>query len=292
MIFVAGVGGTVGSEVLKQLRALGARVRAGIHSPEKRAQALSDGIDAVDIDFGDRASLRRTLAGANKLFLLGATLPNQSELESAVAEEAKLAGVGHIVKLSVLDAASEGYTFARWHRRAERTIESLGVTYTFVRPNGFMQNFVNYYGPTIRGRGVFYSAVPDVPVSHVDVRDIAAVAVIALTQSGQENRAYNVTGPAALTHRQAAAVLSKVAGRDIKVVTVSFEELRQSSLHAGIPEFYVDALIDLTEYYAQGKAAEVSDAVQRVTGQQAISFEQFVGDYQELWQAEGVGSAG
>ena len=77
MILVTGAGGTVGSEVLKQLRQKGAAVRAGFHSPKKAEQARAQGIDAVVLDLADRASIDAALKGADHVFLMGPSAPTQ-----------------------------------------------------------------------------------------------------------------------------------------------------------------------------------------------------------------------
>ena len=71
---------------------------------------------------------------------------------------------------------------------------------TFLRPNSFMQNVVTFMSETIRAEGAFYSASGEAKISHVDVRDIAAVAVHALTGGNHEGNAYTLTGPEALTY--------------------------------------------------------------------------------------------
>jgi len=45
-----------------------------------------------------------------------------------------------------------------------------------------------------------YASVGGAKVSVVDVRDIAEVAVAALTETGHEGKIYDLTGPQALTH--------------------------------------------------------------------------------------------
>ena len=75
-----------------------------------------------------------------------------------MVDEAKRAGVQRIVKLSVYGAAEEAFTFARWHRGVEKHIEASGLAWTFLRPSGFMQNFFNYMGETIRKQSAFYTA--------------------------------------------------------------------------------------------------------------------------------------
>jgi uncharacterized protein YbjT (DUF2867 family) len=60
-------------------------------------------------------------------------------------------------------------------------IEESGIPFTFLRPNDFMQNFVNFYSPTIKSDNALYLPAQDAKVSFVDVRDIAATAVKTLT---------------------------------------------------------------------------------------------------------------
>jgi len=70
--------------------------------------------------------------------------------------EAKKNNVKHIVKLSVLDADAEpGILIGRWHRQEEKNIEEAGIPYTFLRSGAFMQNFINYFGQTIKTQDTF-----------------------------------------------------------------------------------------------------------------------------------------
>ncbi len=285
MILITGAGGTVGSEVLKQLRQRGAAVRAGFHSPKKAEQARTKGIDAVVLDFADRASIAAALKGVDHVFLLGATAPNQSELEINVVEEAKKAGVGHIVKLSVLGAPAEKLTFARWHRAVEKAIEKSGVVYTFLRANEFMQNFVNYHAEPIRSQGAIYLPARDARISMIDVRDIAAVAVEALTELGHEGKAYDLTGPEALSHSDVAQKLSAATGRAIQYVDIPVEAFRQGALSSGIPEFYVDALADLYRFYVEGSAQHVTGDVEKVTGRKPRTFDDFAREHASAFRS-------
>jgi uncharacterized protein YbjT (DUF2867 family) len=285
MILVTGAGGTVGSEVLKQLREQGAKVRAAFNNPEKAERAKKQGIETAVLDFADRSSIAAALKGVGKLFLLGPTVPNQSQLENNVVEEAKKAGVKHIVKLSVMDAPGERFTFAKWHRAVEKNIESSGLQYTFLRCNEFMQNTINYYLPTIRSEGTIYLSTKDSKVSAVDVRDIAAVAVKALTTPGHENKTYDLTGPEALTHEQVAQKLSAAAGKQIKYVDIPPAAYKEGAVAAGIPDWYADALLDLYAFYVAGGAQRVSKDVENVTGRKARSFDEFARDHAQAFRA-------
>ena len=198
MICVTGAGGTVGGELVKQLEFARTPFRAVYFSPEKAEAVRARGIDVAIIDYLNQETLRGAFQGCDKLFLLGPNVQNQTQLEVNAVQIAKQAGVRHIVKLSVMGADQEAYAIALVHRPIERAIESSGMAWTFLRPNSFMQNVATYLSHTIKAGRAFYTASGDGKISHVDVRDIVAVAVQALTGTTHTGKAYTLTGPEAL----------------------------------------------------------------------------------------------
>jgi uncharacterized protein YbjT (DUF2867 family) len=267
MICITGAGGTLGSEVLRQLQSSGAPLRAAFHSSDKADAARAQGMDAALIDYDDPDSLRDAFAGCESLFLLGHNAIDQTELELAAVRAARDAGVRHIVKQSVMGAEFEDYSLAQVHRPVERAIEASGLSWTFLRPNSFMQNVATFMSPSIRSESAFYSASGEARISHVDVRDIAAVAVKALTEPGHAGQAYTLTGPDALTYDEVAESLSRAVGRTITHVDLPPNELRYGMLDMGMPEPIADRLLDLERYFREGHASRVTGDIERVTGQ-------------------------
>ncbi len=279
MIFVTGAGGNVGSELVKKLLATGVKFRARYYSESKAKEARQRGEDAVAIDFARPETLRPALRGVDKLFLISGNVPQQDQLELNVAREAKQAGVRHIVKNSVWGAGSGSFSFAKLHRPVEKAIEASAIAYTFLRPNGYMQNTHNFYAQTIREQGAFYLPVGDARISHIDVRDIAAVAAKVLTGSGHEGKAYDLSGPEALTYTQIADKLSAVLGKKVAYVDLSDADFKKAMVSAGAPEAAADAMLELLHYYKSGQASRVSGAVRRITGEEPISFDRYAKDY-------------
>ncbi len=268
MILVTGAAGTIGQEVVKALTERGVRFRAG---HRRRPVQVPSSSESVEVDFTRPQTLGPALRGVETVFLLSNDVASEANLVKAAAA----AGVRRLVKLSVMGAPEERFTFARWHRASEQAIEASGMAWTFLRPNGFMQNVVNFMGQTIRGQKTIFTSAPDAPISHVHARDVGAVAAKALTEDGHEGRAYELTGPAAITYRDVARTLTTVLGHEIKVVPISDEDYKKGAVGAGMPEAYADALVDLNRAYREGLAARVSPAVQQLLGRPAISFETF-----------------
>jgi uncharacterized protein YbjT (DUF2867 family) len=187
--------------------------------------------------------------------------------------------VERIVKLSVIGAAEEAFTFARWHRAVEREIEAAGRSWTFLRPNSYMQNVVNFMGATIKGQGALFTAVADAAISHIDARDIGAVAAAVLLGSGHEGKAYTLTGPAALTYREVAETLSRVLGKPVQCVAISDEDYRRGAIAAGMPEGYAAALNDLDAFHRSGGTRVITPSVRELLGRESIPFERFARDH-------------
>lgn len=121
-------------------------------------------------------------------------------------------------------------------------------------------------------------------MSHIDIRDIAAVAVRVLTDDGHEGEAYTLTGPAALSNNEIAQILSDDIGREIKYVDMPEQQFKQAMLGAGVPEWNVNALVDLQRFYREGGAGEVTRDVEQQLGRRPTSFEQFSRDYRSAFE--------
>jgi uncharacterized protein YbjT (DUF2867 family) len=288
-ILVTGATGTVGSEVVKQLSrdASNYNIKAGVHSIENANKIQQyDRVRALQIDYDRIEGLESAFKDVDKLFLLTHPSSKTVEHESNLVTEAKKSGIKHIVKQSIMHADLGADVEAmRLHRQTEKLIEDSGIPYTFLRPNEFMQGFINFQGPTIKSNNAFYIPAEDAKVSFVDARDIAAVAVKALLEGDDHNnKSYMVTGPEALSYHQAAEILSNATGKKIDYVNISDEEARAGMKEAGLDDWLINTISDLYTVYRKGYASEVSSAVEDVTGRKATPFVEFAKDYADAFR--------
>jgi uncharacterized protein YbjT (DUF2867 family) len=291
-ILVIGATGTVGSEVVKQLVSSSSSsdrnviIKAAIHSQDKAdifKQYDNKTVQIVNIDYYKSETIADVLNRIDKLFLL--TLPTSNSIDiysNLVREIRKSSNINHIVKLSSM-AVEIGLDNAigRLHSEEEKIIEESGIPFTFLRPSAFMQNFVNYFGQTIRTQNAFYLPAGDGEVSFVDARDIAAVSVQALITGSQQHigKAYTITGQEAISHGEVAEILSKEVGKRISYVDIPEEDALKRMREAGMEDWLIDATIESYRIIRAGYASQTTKVVEQITGRKPITFSQFAKDY-------------
>ncbi|MEP6952852.1 MAG: SDR family oxidoreductase [Solirubrobacteraceae bacterium] len=275
MILVIGSTGQVGSQVVHALRDADAPVRAFVRSEEKGAAARDAGAELAIGDLTDAASLDAALDGVDHVFLVAPAAFDQVALERAAIDSVARRGGIHLVKLSVIGAdPSAPVRFASAHGKLEAALADSGVAHTILRPTDFMQNAFGW-AATLPS-GTIYTPIADAPISSVDVRDIAAVAAVALTEPGHAGKVYELTGPGALTRTQQAHKLADAAGRSVEVTEISEDQAAEAMRSAGYPDFNVDGLIELDVHvYAPGYAGGVADGVQAATGRPPRDYDAF-----------------
>jgi uncharacterized protein YbjT (DUF2867 family) len=193
---------------------------------------------APAFDWEQPEGWRRALDGVDRLY--AAYVPDLAApgSEAAIArltEVARDAGVQRIVLLS--GRGEEGA------RRCEELLFASGIPATVVRASWFLQNFTEGMLRDAVLSGVLALPAGSVREPFIDVDDIAAVAVEALTGHGHEGRVHEVTGPQSMTFEEVAALLSEIHGRDVQYLPVEFDEF-----HAAVAaEAGADVATMLTE---------------------------------------------
>ncbi|OGP13641.1 MAG: hypothetical protein A2052_06410 [Deltaproteobacteria bacterium GWA2_54_12] len=285
---VTGATGTVGSFLVRELSKRGEPTRAAVHTEAKAGRIAEANIEIFEMDFADKASVDAALKGIEKVYLLTPFSPGQVEMAGFFIDRAVEAGVRYIVRQSAAGAETEAITLLRGHRMAEARVEESGIPYTHLRPNSFMQNFVNFFSDSIRTSGRLHLPLKNAAVSYIDARDIAAVAATLLAGSVKEehvNRAYALTGPAPVTMDAVAAAISRATGRPVQYMDISPAEAKLGMKAAGMPDWAIESMIELYEFQRDGRAERVSGAVEEIAGRAPFSFDDFARDNAAAFRA-------
>ena len=275
-ILVTGATGNVGRQVVSQLLATGAAVRAFVRDP---ASALPDGAEAVWGDLSEPETLGAALEGVGSVFLLWPFF----SAEGAPAVVDAIAGhTRRVVYLSsegVRDGAEEqADPINGFHAEIERLIERSGLEWTFLRPTGLALNALGWAEEIRSGGGVVREPHGAAARSPVHERDIAAVAVRALTEDGHGGRKYVLTGPEVLTKAEQVRAIGEAIGRPLRFEEVPVEEARQEWITAGLPPEAVDGIFGAHARFV-AEPEPVTATVEEITDEPARTLRQWALDH-------------
>ena len=193
MILVTGATGNIGKELVAQLSAQGHPLRV-VSRDERKVFQLDPGVERTIGDLRERSTVERAVKGVDRLFVVTGLVDERHSADQMLIEEARRAGVRHVVFISSLGASStEHRLIGALHREREQFIESSGMSWTFLRPGGFMSNALQWVG-TIQSQAKVFTPTGDGKMALISPHDIAAVAAGALITPGHESQTYELTG--------------------------------------------------------------------------------------------------
>jgi len=276
---VIGASGTVGSNIVKDLVALGHQVRAT--TSRKDATGTKGSVDTVLLNLASGEGIAAALKGVDGAFLLAPPgYADQEKLLSPIVAEATRQKTGKVVLMTAMGANAADTPF----RRVEQQLEASGLRYNVIRPNWFMQNFQTFWAHGINADGRIALPAGTAKTSFIDARDIAAVAVRLLTAHDEDGKAFDLTGPESLTHEQVAQALSKETGRSIGYQDIDPDVLRKGLIAGGVPADYTEFLLVILGFLKQGYAERTTGEVKRLLGREPRSFAQYAKDARTAWK--------
>ena len=280
-ILVIGATGNIGGKIIRQLPATGMKVRALVRGKHGEFPSY---VEVVRGDLTRPQTLDSCLDGVDTVFLVwtapGATVAPVFE---RLARSAR-----RIVFLSAPLKTPHPFFQQPNPVRAlaeqiERTIESSGMEWTFLRPGMFAGDAVGFWAAQIRSGDVVRWPYLDVATAPVDERDIAAVAVRALCEDGHAGAEYVLTGPQSLTQGEQIAIIGQALGRSLRGEEIPSRDAL-GELSAIFPPLVANLLLNAWGA-AVGLPAHVTSTVEQVTGVPARSFLQWAKDHAEEFRA-------
>jgi uncharacterized protein YbjT (DUF2867 family) len=275
-ILITGATGVLGKAVVESAVKAGLSVRQAVRNEAK----ANPHVEAVRLDYADPTTIAPALADVSALVLmappLDATAP--ALLEPVVAA-AKAAHVQHIIFIS---AFGVNHNEQAPLRVVERLVMDSGVPFAIVRMNFLMENFSEgFLADGIRGQGAIHLAAGDGKTSFVSARDVAA-AIISILRRPPMNKDIDLTGPTAIDHAEAAAIISKAVRRPVAYHSLTEEQMLDGARAHGMPEPVVAYMGALYAVVRAGFAAGVTNDFELVTGRKPMTFDAFARE--ATWQ--------
>lgn len=264
-VLVLGATGTTGSRVATLLRSRGVAVRSATRTPAREGQ--------VRFDWAAPDSHEAALHGVAAVYLVA---PVSSADPAPVVEPflrtALRHGVRRVVQLSSSALPEGSPALGEVHH----LVRTMMPEWAVLRPSWFMQNFT---GEHLVAQGVrageIVTATGDGRVAFIDAGDIAAVAVRALTDAAPHNTEHLITGPEALSYRDAAEIVARYVGYPVRHRPLSADDYAARIADSGVPRNFAAMLASLDVDIARGAEDRVSSTVYDVTGRSATTFEEF-----------------
>jgi uncharacterized protein YbjT (DUF2867 family) len=279
-ILITGATGQVGSKTIDYLRReKDIEIVAAVRSPEKAVAFTDRGIATVVLDLDDEGTHLAALKGIDRLFVLTGYTVDMLRQSKALLDNAKKAGVQHVVHLGACGRDDTTVAHWAWHQFVERYIEWAGFSFTHLRPETFMQNLLSYGGEKTIKNGIINAFVQGARLSWVDVDDVAEVAALALAypelHRGQTYRlGYDAMGFGELAERMTAIV-----GQPFRYVPLAPEVFLESMRRAGTEMAYMNCVYDHWKRYAAGTIPGADDTFDNfpvITGKQPMKLSGFI----------------
>ena len=279
-VLLTGATGQIGGDVLRRLQVDDTiTLVAAVRSAAKAAPLEAQGIRTVLLDFDQEETLLPALQGIDRALLVTGYTVDMLRQSKAFLDQAKVAGVQHIVHLGACGRDDTTVAHWAWHQLVERYIEWSGFSFTHLRPETFMQNLLSYGGTQVVQQGVIRQFTGDARLSWVDAEDVALVAVQALLHPERHAGHTYRLGYDAESYGEIAAIMARVLGQPFSYEALPPEIFRDNMRAAGADMAYMDCVYDHYKRYAARTipgADDTFDNFPAITGQQPVRWEDFV----------------
>jgi len=258
-ILVIGGTGKTGKRIVTLLKERGHHVRIGSRSASPA------------FDWHQPEGWEATLVGMDKVYITyqpDLAVPGALDAIKRLVQEAKKASVKKLVLLS-----GKG---EREAELCEQVVISSGIDYTIVRASWFNQNFSENFLLEPILEGVVALPQANVKIPFVDTDDIAEVAVEALLDDIHHGHIYQLTGPEAITFREAIEIIAQASNRSVQFIPITVKEYGDGMRKAKLPEDFVWLIEYLFEEVLGNPAnSEITNDVEMILNRKPISFTEY-----------------
>ena len=277
LILITGATGKTGAAIAGRLRSSGARLRLA-----SRSGTAPAGTRSVQFDWSDPKTFEEALVDVERIYILAPVGHNSPiDLVAPFIDKALAMDAKRFVLLSSTQLQEGGPAMGQIHAYLRKVASEWAV----LRPSWFMQNFINEpHLSSINNENAIYSATGDGRVPFVSVDDIAGVGAHILLQADAPEHDLPITGPELLSYDDVASQISRAAGRTVRHVRLTVEELAERHQRFGLPADYAQTLAGLDAIIAARREEKLSGVVEANTGRPGVSFASFAEEHAATWR--------
>ena len=279
-VLITGATGQIGGDTLRNLLEDDSiTLVAAVRSAAKAKPFEALGIRTVMLDFDKEETLAPALQGIDRALLVTGYTVDMLRQSKAFLDQAKKAGVQHMVHLGACGRDDTTIGHWAWHQFVERYIEWCGFSFTHLRPECFMQNLLSYDGTQAVKNGVIEQYTGDARFSWVDGEDVARVAAQTLLHPQKHGGKTYRLGYDVQSYGDIAAIMTRVLGQPFRYDAQSPDVFLENMRAAGAEMAYMTCVHDNFTRMAARQipgVEETFDNFPEITGRQPVRWEDFV----------------
>jgi NADH dehydrogenase len=231
---LVGATGLLGPEISRRLTEAGHQVRALVRSTAdtgKRAALQGLGVELVEGDLKDVASLARACAGVQAVISTASSTLSRQEGDSiesvdhrgqlALVDAAREAGVDRFVFVSFREHPRIQFPLTVAKRAVERALKSSGMAYTIIQASYFMEVWLTpALGFDAANGKVRLYGDGNQPISWISYKDVAHAVAAAIIEGTGRNMVIELGGPQALSPHEVVRMFEAAGAGEITTESV------------------------------------------------------------------------
>jgi NAD(P)H dehydrogenase (quinone) len=280
-LLVTGASGHVGKLTLQNLlkrKVPANKLAALVRDPSKATDLAALGIAIHQGDYMDPPSLLKAFKGAEKVQLTSThAFTDRKTAHANVIDAAAKSGIKHIVYMPIARKEHSDFVMKQVTDEdifTENKVLASGLTYTFLMHPPFLNTLPPFIGMNALDTGIRVPA-GDGKTAPATREDLAEAHAAVLSQDGHENKSYILTGDPAVSYADMAAILSKISGKKVPLVTVSDQEYIEIKVASGFPAIAAPFALGWVKGYNRGEWDSVTGDLERLIGHKPTTTEEY-----------------
>lgn len=275
-LLVTGATGKLGSKIIQVLLKTVPveQLAVSVREPEKAQALKAQGVDVRQGNFDEPQSLDVAFADVDRLLIISADGDTDTRIKQHgnAVSAAKRAGVKFIAYTSIANAQESTNAMAEVHKATEKAILEIGIPYSFLRNNWYLENELSSIQGVVAGAPWVTSAEGG-KVGWALQQDYAEAAAVVLAGEGHDNSIYELSGKP-LTQEEIASAVGKALNKQVEVQQVDDKAYAEIMKAVGVPEFIIPMLVNIQKDIREGTLEIESNDFEKLLGRPATSVEE------------------